>query len=126
MLEDGYTTTLFGRRRYIEELKSANKQQREAGLRAAFNARIQGTAADIMKLAMIRVYEMIRAGELEARLLLQVHDELVFEVSKPKVKDVAEKVRSAMENAGKGWYDFSVDLVVDAKAGPNWLDAEPV
>lgn len=123
---DGFTTTLFGRRRTIPELKSANKMEREAGLRAAFNARIQGAAADIMKLAMIRIHKMIRAGELDAKLLLQVHDELVFEVREEKLKEVAEKVKTALETCADGWYRFTVELTADVKAGPNWLDMEPV
>jgi len=123
---DGCITTMFGRRRIVEEVKSANKMEREAGLRAAFNTRIQGTAADIMKLAMIRVYKKIRSGEIGAKLLLQVHDELVFEAPKDKLREVAAAVRAEMENAAVGWLEFAVDLLVDVKAGPNWLDMEPV
>ncbi len=126
IVRDGSITTMFGRRRIVEEVKSANKMEREAGLRAAFNTRIQGTAADIMKLAMIRVYKKIRSGGIGAKLLLQVHDELVFESPKDSVREVAAAVRAEMENAAEGWLDFTVDLLVDVKAGPNWLDTEPV
>jgi DNA polymerase I len=125
-LAAGYTTTIFGRRRTIEELTSSNKTQREAGLRAAFNARIQGSAADIIKLAMIRIHGMIRSGEIDAKLLLQVHDELVFEAPEQGVKNVADKVKAAMEACADGWHCFSVDLTADVKAGPNWLDMESV
>ncbi len=122
----GGITTMFGRRREVPEVKSANKMEREAGLRAAFNTRLQGTAADIMKLAMLRVYRKIRAGELEANLLLQVHDELVFEVREDKLRTAAPVIRAEMENAAEGWVDFKVKLSVDVKAGPNWLDMSPV
>jgi len=126
IVADGYTTTMFGRRRTVPEVQSANKMEKEAGLRAAFNARLQGTAADIMKLAMIRVYKKIRSGELDAKLLLQVHDELVFEVAKNKVKEAADIICGAMECAGEGWIDFKVRLAANIEAGPNWLDTEPV
>ncbi|MFA6447869.1 MAG: DNA polymerase I [bacterium] len=126
IVSDGYITTMFGRKRTVDDVKSANKMEQEAGLRAAFNTRLQGTAADIMKMAMIRVYKKTRAAELDAKLLLQVHDELVFEAAKDKVAEVAAIVREAMESAGEGWVDFKVKLVADVKAGPNWLDMEAI
>ncbi|HOX28640.1 MAG TPA: DNA polymerase, partial [bacterium] len=126
VLKDGFTTTLFGRRRKIDELLSNNKMQRESGLRAAFNTRIQGTAADIMKIAMLKVHGMIEKGEMKAKLLLQVHDELVFEVKKSDVEETAAKVKKVMTGAANDWFPMKVTLDVDAKAGPNWLDMEKV
>ncbi|HPI76938.1 MAG TPA: DNA polymerase I [bacterium] len=126
LLEDGFAETLFGRRRRVPELRSSNRQEREAGLRAAFNTRIQGSAADIMKLAMIDVHKMILAGEMDALMLLQVHDEIVLETPAEKVADTAEKTRRAMEAAGRDWGALSVELPADVKAGPNWLDMETV
>jgi len=123
---DGYVKTLFGRRRYIPEVQSQNATQREAGFRAAVNTRIQGTAADIIKLAMIKAHHLQKSGELPALMLLQVHDELVFEVEKDNLETAAKVVRQTMEQAAEGWVDFSVSLETDIKAGPNWLDMEPV
>src|SRR5262249_14599381 len=92
-LETGYVETMFGRRRYVDELKSQNQMLRRAGERAAINAPIQGTAADLVKLAMIRLNE-----SLSIPILLQVHDELLFECPADDVKECAEEIRSVMEN----------------------------
>ncbi len=122
--KDGIVTTLFGRRRYIREATSRNRMEQESGFRAAVNTRIQGTAADVMKLAMIKVYDLILEGALDAALLLQVHDELVFEVGKDKLTTVARQVKNAMEHCADDWVKFDVELETDVKAGPNWLDMD--
>lgn len=115
---DGYTTTLFGRRRYLPELKSANFRMRAVGERMALNAPIQGTAADIMKKAMIDVDRRLR-DEPVARMLLTVHDELVFEVSKAKLDQAKLLIKESME----GTADLRCGLVVDIHTGENWADA---
>lgn len=117
--EHGFVTTMFGRRRPIPELKSANFMQRSFGERVAMNSPIQGTAADIMKIAMIRVdQEMNRLG-LKSRIVLQVHDELLIETLESEVEQVKEILENQMKHAA----DLSVALEVDAKEGANWFDA---
>ena len=116
--EKGFTTTLFGRRRYIPELNSANGMQRAFGKRIAMNAPIQGTAADIMKLAMIKVYERLKKEVPEARLVMQVHDELIVEAPTAKVDAVKTILREEMESCIK----LNVPLTVDVTAGQNWLE----
>lgn len=117
-----YVETLMGRRRYMKDLTSGNHQVRAAAERAAVNMPMQGTAADIMKLAMIRVYAALRGKEEIARILLQVHDELLLEVDERRVDQIAGVVRREMEAA----YALHVPLRVDAKAGRNWADMSPV
>lgn len=126
VMETGFVSTVFGRRREIPEVKSTNRNQREFGLRAAVNARLQGTAADIMKLAMIEVHRRIEAGEIDALMVLQVHDELVFEVAEDAVKPVASEVRSIMQHCADRFVKFKVPLLVDVSAGQNWLDTTDV
>lgn len=120
----GFVRTLLGRKRYMPELHSANRNERLAAERAAINMPFQGTAADIMKLAMIQVYRQLPTLEPAARMLLQVHDELLLET--PNTRDgvaaVAEAVRAEMESA----YPLRVPLTVDVKVGVNWRDMEPV
>ncbi len=120
----GYVRTLLGRKRDIPELYSANRNERLAAERAAINMPFQGTAADIMKLAMIRVNRRLPALEPAARMLLQVHDELLLESpdSRDRVAAVAEAVRAEMEAA----YPLRVPLTVDAKVGANWRDMETI
>jgi len=122
--ETGYVRTLLGRKRYIPELHSANRNERLAAERAAINMPFQGTAADIMKLAMIRVYRRLPEIEPKARMLLQVHDELLLESpdAHEQVAEVAHAVRAEMEQA----YPLRVPLTVEAKAGHNWRDMESV
>ena len=116
----GYTTTVFGRRRFIAELSSDNFRIRQMGERMAQNAPVQGSAADIFKLAMIEVDAALEAAGLETRMLLTVHDELVFEVPAAE-RDAAEAlVRATME----GVCDLRVPLVVDLGFGPNWAEAK--
>jgi DNA polymerase-1 len=117
---EGYVQSLFGRRRYFPELRGGPQQRRQAAQREAINAPIQSTAADIMKIAMIRVDEALRRAGLKARMLLQVHDELIFEVPSGEVTAAAAIVCEQMEGA----YQLSVPLKVDVESGPNWLEME--
>lgn len=119
-IKNGYVTTLFGRRRYIPELSASNKVLQAFGKRAAMNAPIQGAAADIIKIAMVRVYKKLREEDLDARLILQVHDELIIEVAE-KDKDRAEKIlKDEMENAVK----LAVPMTVDVNSGKSWYEAK--
>ncbi len=115
---DGFTTTAFGRRRYIPELHSQNGNIRAFGKRVAMNAPIQGTAADIMKIAMLRVDEALKREGLDARIVMQVHDELVIEVRDGEIEACRQLVRSEMESA----VELSVPLTVDVTVGKNWLE----
>src|SRR5581483_2720209 len=115
-MERGYVETLLGRRRYIADMASPNSAIRNAAERMAINMPIQGTAADIMKIAMRRVYDRLAAGGLRARVLLQVHDELVAEVPKTEVDEVACILCDEMSRA----YELDVPLVVDVRSGANW------
>ncbi|WP_407569808.1 DNA polymerase I [Deinococcus altitudinis] len=116
--EHGYVETLYGRRRYVPELNSGNRNVREAGERLAYNMPIQGTAADIIKLAMIRLDRELEGTG--ARLLLQVHDELLLEVPEDRAEGVAALVREVMEGAAT----LSVPLSVEVGVGPNWYDTK--
>ena len=115
--EHGYVQTIFNRRRYIPELRDRNFNIRAFGERTAANSPIQGSAADLIKVAMIRIHHVLAARRLNAKMLLQVHDELVFEVPGPEVDDVSALVKNEMEHAA----DLSVPLVVDLGSGENWL-----
>ncbi|MBR2021666.1 MAG: DNA polymerase I [Clostridia bacterium] len=114
--EDGFVTTLYGRRRYIPELKSRIYMQRMFGERVAMNAPIQGTAADIIKIAMIRVYRALREENLDAKLILQVHDELIIESSKEDAEKAKEILVREMDNAAS----LAVPLEVEAEIGDTW------
>ena len=116
---DGYVTTLFGRRRDLPELKSSNFNLRSFGERVALNMPIQGTAADIIKAAMVRVDARMRAEHLQARLLLQVHDELIVECP----AEEAETVRGILIEEMEHVVDYRVPLLVDAKIGASWAEA---
>jgi DNA polymerase-1 len=116
----GYVTTLFGRRRSLPDLSSRNYGLRAAAERMATNAPLQGTAADLIKLAMIRVARALREQDIPAKLVLQVHDELILDVTPADVARVRAIVKDAMENA----LHVSVPLVVDFKVGPTWGEAE--
>jgi DNA polymerase-1 len=122
--EHGYVETLLGRKRFFPELKNPSLpyNQRQAVERQAINAPIQGTAADIMKIAMIRLHRELRAGGYQARMLLQVHDELVLECPPEELAAVTALVRECMQSA----WSLRVPLKVDIEAGPNWRDLEPV
>ncbi len=118
--EKGYSVTLFGRKRPMPELKSSNFMQRSFGERVAMNAPIQGTAADIMKIAMINVYEELKKQNLKSKLVLQVHDELLIEAS----LDELEVVKDILENQMKNAAQLLVSLEVDLHVGENWYDAK--
>jgi DNA polymerase-1 len=118
---EGFTETLLGRRRYIPELQAANPRVRDMGRRMALNAPIQGSAADVFKLGMIRVDGALAGSDLDTRMLLTVHDELVFEVPKKRVQEAAEVVKREMEAA----YELEVPLRADIGWGPNWAEAVP-
>ncbi|MFN2448580.1 MAG: DNA polymerase I [Candidatus Baltobacteraceae bacterium] len=118
--EDGFVTTLLGRRRYMPALRSSNYMLRSAAEREATNAPLQGSAADIMKLAMVRIARKMQSASARARMLLQIHDELIFEVPQDELRDLVTLVRSEMENV----VQLSVPLAVTAKAGANWYDVE--
>ena len=118
--ETGESRTMYGRRRPIPELSSSNFMQRQFGERVAMNAPIQGTAADIMKIAMIRVYDSLKREGLKSRILLQVHDELLLEVW----EDEVEKVREILMRDMKGAAELSVSLEIDVHTGKNWYEAK--
>ena len=117
--ENGYVETLYGRRLYLPEIRSANFQRRQAAERTAINAPMQGTAADIIKLAMISVDKWLKKNGLDSGITMQVHDELVLEVPLPEVDLVAKELPLLMENAAS----LSIPLVVDLGLGKNWDEA---
>jgi DNA polymerase-1 len=119
-VQDGYTATILGRRRYLPDLSSDNRQRREMAERMALNAPIQGSAADIIKVAMLQVDEALRAAGLASRMLLQVHDELVFDVAPGERADLEALVRRQMGSA----YPLSVPLEVSVGAGRDWNGAD--
>lgn len=119
-LKNGYVTTIFGRRRYIPELMSSNKILQSFGKRASMNAPIQGAAADIIKIAMVSVYKRLKAEKLDAKLILQVHDELIIECDKAIENKVCEILKQEMENCVK----LSVPLVADVNSGESWFIAK--
>jgi len=118
--ENMYVTTISGRRRRIAEINSRNRNAREFAERTAINTPVQGSAADLIKLAMIKIGEFFSSEDLKSRLLLQVHDELVFEVSEAELDTIKENVRSLMENAML----LDVPVKVDVGVGKNWLEAK--
>ena len=117
---DGYTVTMFSRRRYIPELTAPNKMVRNFGERIARNSPIQGTSADIIKIAMINVDKRLKESGLGARLLLQVHDELIVECPEEEASRVAEIVKREMEGA----VSFAVPLTVEVSIGKTWYDCK--
>jgi DNA polymerase I len=116
---DGYTQTIMGRRRYLPDLTSDNRQRREMAERMALNAPIQGSAADIIKVAMLRVDEALRAAGLRSRMLLQVHDELLFEVAEGELDTLRTLVTGTMCSA----FDLRVPLDVSVGTGRSWAEA---
>ena len=117
--QQGYVETLFGRRLYLPEINSKNGMRRQAAERTAINAPMQGTAADIIKKAMIKVYQWIQTEATDVTMILQVHDELIFEVPEAKVDELKSNIKQIMEDAVK----LDVPLVVDAGVGNNWHEA---
>lgn len=116
--EKSYVETIFGRRRYIPELQSSQFFTRSFGERAAMNAPLQGSAADLIKLAMIKIDALLKEKNLRAKLILQVHDELILEVPKEEVKEVSEMLKFSMESVA----DLKVDLVAQVEKGKSWAD----
>jgi DNA polymerase-1 len=119
----GYVKTLLGRKRYLPDIKSSVMMIAKSAERAAINAPIQGTAADMIKLAMIKVDAMLEdkyAGKV--KMIMQVHDELVFEVNKSLVSELTAAIKPLMENV----LELSVPILVDAKVGENWEEMEPI
>ncbi|MBQ3853065.1 MAG: DNA polymerase I, partial [Anaerovibrio sp.] len=117
---NGYVQTLFGRRRDLPAINSSNYNQRMLAERMAMNTPIQGTAADIIKLAMIRAYRMIQEAGLKSRILLQVHDELVLEVVESELEKVKDILKEAMEQV----VHLKVPLSIDINLGKNWAEAK--
>ena len=118
--EEGYVVTLFGRRRPVPELSSSNFMQRSFGERVAMNSPIQGAAADIIKIAMIRVNQKLKKQKMKSRLVLQVHDELLIEAYEPELEDVQKILKEEMEHAAK----LKVPLEIDMHTGANWYEAK--
>ena len=118
--ETGCAVTIFGRRRPLPELKSTNFNLRSFGERVARNMPIQGSAADIMKIAMIRVWKRLKEEGLESRLLVQVHDELLLEAPEREAEQAAEILKQEMERAA----DLSIKLTADVHSGKNWVEAK--
>ncbi len=119
-LKNGYVTTMLGRKRRIPELSSSNKVLQAAGKRIAMNTPVQGTAADLIKIAMINVYNRLKAEKLDAKLILQVHDELIIESDISCADKCAELLKEEMQNV----YDMRVPLAVDVHEGKSWYDAK--
>jgi DNA polymerase-1 len=119
--KDGYVQTILGRRRAIPEINHANRQLREAAERMAINMPVQGTSADIIKVAMINLDREIARRKLESKMLLQVHDELIFEVPRAEVDQMSKLVPELMTSA----IELSVPLKATVKTGPNWGELEP-
>ena len=117
--DHGYVQTVLGRRRYLKDINSRNAVVRGAAERNAVNAPIQGSAADIIKIAMINIYNQLEAQAYKTKMLLQVHDELVFDVYRLELEAIKSMVKTEMENA----YSLEVPLVVDLGLGDNWLEA---
>ena len=119
--EKGYVQTILGRKRAIPEINSPNRQIREAAERMAINMPVQGTSADIIKVAMIRIFHELKQRKLKSKMLLQVHDELIFEVPQEEMETMCRLVPELMTTA----LALSIPLKVDIKTGANWAEMEP-
>jgi DNA polymerase-1 len=117
--DNGYVQTVLGRRRYLKDINSRNAMVRSGAERNAVNAPIQGSAADIIKIAMINIYNKLQDGNYKSKMLLQVHDELVFDVYKSELATIKALVKNEMENA----FTMEVPLDVELDTGLNWLEA---
>jgi DNA polymerase-1 len=117
--EKGYAETILGRRRFLRNINSGNRVVRQFEERVAINMRVQGTAADMIKLAMINIYRELEKRKAKTKMVLQVHDELVFDAHKDEVDGVRPLVKELMENA----LPLNVPVLVDTGVGDNWLDA---
>ncbi len=118
--KNGYVETLYKRRRYVPELQSKNYMVRQFGARVAMNTPIQGTAADIMKIAMINVYRELQKNNLKSKLVLQVHDELLIETKEDEKEKVEEILKNGMQNAAQ----LAVPLKIEIETGKNWYEAK--
>ena len=118
--KNGYVETLMGRRREIPEIKDKNRQVREFGRRAAMNAPIQGSAADLIKLAMINIYRRMQEAGVRSRMILQVHDELIFNVPEDEIEQMTKLIEEGMTQAMK----LKVPLTVECSVGKNWYEAK--
>ena len=118
--KNGYVETLFKRRRSIPEIDSSQYQVREFAKRAAMNAPIQGTAADIIKIAMIKIHEKLKESNYKTRMLIQVHDELVFDVPKNELEEVKKLIEDTMIHA----VELNVPMEVSSSHGDNWYEAK--
>ena len=117
--DHGYVSTVLGRRRYLKDINSRNAVVRGAAERNAVNAPIQGSAADIIKIAMINIFNKLEAGNYKSKMLLQVHDKLVFDIYKPELEELTTLIKTEMEGAFK----LDVPLDVEVDTGLNWLEA---
>ena len=117
--DHGYVQTVLGRRRYLKDINAGNQVVRGAAERNAVNAPIQGSAADIIKIAMINIHIKLSEKDYKTKMLLQVHDELVFDCYKPELEEMKALIKKEMENA----YTMSVPLDVEVGIGENWLEA---
>ena len=117
--DKGYVTTMFGRRRYLRDIHSRNQVVRGNAERNAINAPIQGSAADIIKIAMIRINDKLKSGSFKSKMILQVHDELIFETVKSELDSLREMVIAEMSGAAS----LDVPLKVDWGTGKNWFEA---
>lgn len=120
--KEGFVTTILGRRRYIPQINNKNQGIRQFAQRQAVNTPIQGSASDLIKLAMVQIYRQIQEGNLNAKMILQIHDELVFDVSKQELDTLVRLVKDRMENVLK----LDVPIRVDIKIGKNWLEMEEI
>ncbi len=118
--KDGYVTTMLNRRRYLPEIRSRNYNRRTFAERTAMNTPIQGSAADIIKTAMVRLHREIKRRRVKSRMLLQVHDELIFEVPEEELEEMKNLARTVMEQA----VPLSVPLKVDIHTGQTWYEAK--
>ena len=119
-LKDGYVATMYGRRRYLRELHDSNYQTREFAKRAAMNAPIQGSAADLIKIAMIEVEKALKENHMETKMVLQIHDELIFKVPKNEKEKAFNLIKDKMTHA----INLSVPLEVDGGFGHSWYDCK--
>jgi DNA polymerase-1 len=119
--KEGFVTTILGRRRYIPEINNKNQSIRLLAERQAINAPIQGSASDLIKLAMVKIHEQIKINALKTRMIIQIHDELVFDVFKEEMAEFVDFARDKMENV----LELDVPIKVDIKKGKNWLEMEP-
>ncbi len=118
--DNGYVETILHRRRYIPELQAKNFNIKSFGERIAMNTPIQGSAADIIKMAMVNVYNELKKRNLKSRLILQIHDELIIEAKKDEVEEIKVLMKDIMENSIK----LDIPLTVDLEVGDNWYDAK--